>query len=102
MSEELKPCRQCGGGAKSNTYDVSIECSACGYEEETDETWNADRKIDTCAIEAAVLRKWAVRFGREAYPKYEDKFGEGHYLALTNASRMMHEEANRIEQEQAK
>jgi hypothetical protein len=49
-----------------------------------------------------LLRKWAARFGREAYPDYEDKFGEGHYLALTNASRMMHEEANRIEQEQAK
>jgi hypothetical protein len=42
---ELLPCRQCGGGAKSNTYDVSIECSACGYEEETAETWNADRPI---------------------------------------------------------
>jgi hypothetical protein len=42
---ELKPCRQCGGKAKSNTYDVSIECTDCGYEEETAETWNGDRPI---------------------------------------------------------
>jgi hypothetical protein len=49
--------------------------------------------------DAGVLRKWAARFGQEAYPKYENKYGEGHYVALTNVSRMMHEEANRIEQE---
>jgi hypothetical protein len=49
--------------------------------------------------DAGVLRKWAARFGQEAYPKYETKYGEGHYVALTNVSRMLHEEANRIEQE---
>jgi hypothetical protein len=47
-------------------------------------------------IEAAVLRKWAARFGQEAYPKYEDKYGEGHYVALTNVSRMLHEECDAL------
>jgi hypothetical protein len=45
MSEELRPCRQCNGLAKPNCYDVSVECFECGYEEETAETWNANRPI---------------------------------------------------------
>jgi hypothetical protein len=49
--------------------------------------------------DAGVLRKWASRFGHEAYPNYENKYSMGHYAALTNVSRMLHEEANRIEQE---
>jgi hypothetical protein len=49
--------------------------------------------------DAGVLRKWAARFGHEAYPNYENKYSMGHYAALTNVSRMLHEEANQIEQE---
>jgi hypothetical protein len=47
-------------------------------------------------IEAAVLRKWAVRFGKEAHPSYGATYGGGHYVALTNVSRMLHEECNAL------
>ena len=46
--------------------------------------------------DAALLREWGVKFHRQAYPKYEDKFGEGHYVAMTNMSRELHLEANRL------
>ena len=46
--------------------------------------------------DAALLREWGIKLARQAYPKYEDKFGEGHYVAMTNMSRELHEEANRL------
>jgi hypothetical protein len=46
--------------------------------------------------DADLLATWGVRFFHEAYPNYEDKFGEGHYLAMTNMSRMLHEKANEL------
>ena len=46
--------------------------------------------------DADLLSSWGVRMFSEAYPKYEDKIGEGHYIAMTNVSRMMHEEANKL------
>jgi ssDNA-binding Zn-finger/Zn-ribbon topoisomerase 1 len=110
---ELKalPCPFCG--SEATIYELKcgwyVDCGNdddCSFtprlqegihrKEDAVAKWNTR---DTSAIEAAVLRKWAAQFGREAYPDYEDKFGEGHYLALTNASRMLHEEANKIEQE---
>jgi hypothetical protein len=67
-----------------------------------DGAWDAIKDCSAASLplhDAGVLRKWAARFGQEAYPKYETKYGEGHYVALTNVSRMLHEEANQIEQE---
>lgn len=50
-------------------------------------------------IKAALLRKWAVRIFREAYPDYEDAMGEGAYIAATNISRTLHGAADGLEQE---
>lgn len=51
MSEELKPCRQCGGPANVNNYDASIECMDCTYEEGDAEEWNTDRPITKADID---------------------------------------------------
>jgi hypothetical protein len=94
----------------TTSYDLVVEAMADKqqYDWHCRATASTNRSYDILPRQRAaslklhdvgLLRKWAAQFGREAYPDYEDKFGEGHYLALTNVSRMLHLEANKIEEE---